>query len=144
MWDLIKNKNYYYLYYYIIYLHYYILVPLKNYPWQVCEWETKCWGSETENKSIQDYCAVWQKPNLSNQGHCLLSVAMETTLSCQTETWKIRWRGDYFVMTCSPFTPQPPAIIATARAPISTGNIGKWLSEIFFGWKNYSRLPNIA
>ena len=38
----------------------------------------------------------------------------------------------------SPLTPHPPITIGTARPPISTGNIGKWLSEIFFGWKNYN------
>ena len=34
--------------------------------------------------------------------------------------------------------PEPPVTIQTARSPISTGNIGKWLSEIIFGWKHYS------
>ena len=86
----------------------------------------------------QDSCKIRQKENLHNQGHCLLSVAMETTLSCQTGTWKTCWNGDYFVVTFSPLTPQPPATTITARPPISSGNIGKWLSEIFFGWKNYS------
>ena len=75
----------------------------------------------------QDSCAIWQKTNLPNQGHCLLSVAMETMLSCQTETWKTRWRGDYFVITFSPLTPQPSATITSARTLISSGNIGKWL-----------------
>ena len=77
----------------------------------------------------------WQKPN---QGHCLLSIAMETTQSRQTGTCKTRWMGDYF-MTCSPLTLQTPVTIQTARPPISTGNIGKWLSEIIFGWKNYTK-----
>ena len=33
--------------------------------------------------------------------------------------------------------PAPPVTIQTARPPISTGNIGKWLSDIFFVWKHY-------
>ena len=90
---------------------------------------------KVSNHSATQLMRFWQKPN---QGHCLLSAAMETTTSCQTGTCKIRWTGDYFVMTCSPLTPHPPVTIQTARPPISTGNIGKWLSEIFFGWKNYS------
>ena len=91
------------------------------------------------NHSATRLVRFWQKPN---QDHCLLSVAMETTPSCQTGTCKIRWTGDYFVMKCSPLTPQPPVTIQTARLTIPTGNIGKWLSENFFGWKNYSDQPN--
>ena len=89
---------------------------------------------KVSNHSATRLVRFWQKPN---HGHCLLSVAMETTPSCQTGTCKIRWTGDYFVMTCSPLTPQPPVTIQTARSPISTGNIGKWLSDIIFGWKRY-------
>ena len=34
------------------------------------------------------------------------------------------------------------------QAPISTGNVGKWLSEIIFGWKHYNKswreeIPNL-
>ena len=89
---------------------------------------------KVSNHSATRLVRFWQKPS---QGHCLLSVAMDTTLRCQTETWQTCWMGDYF-MTFSPLTPQPPATTTTARPPISFGNIGKWLSEIFFGWKNYS------
>ena len=48
---------------------------------------------------------------------------------------KNRWTGDYFVMTCSTLTLQPPVTIETARPPISTGNIevtvrDLWLKEL--------------
>ena len=89
---------------------------------------------KVSNHSATRLVRFWQKPK---QGHCLLFVAMETTQSCQTGTCKTRWTGDDFVMTGSPLTTQPPVTIQTASPPISTGNIGKWLSEIIFGWKNY-------
>ena len=47
----------------------------------------------------------------------LLSVTMETMLSCQTGTLETRWRGDYFVTACSPLTPQLTATILTASPP---------------------------
>ena len=82
----------------------------------------------------QDSFGIWQKRNIPNQSHCLISVAMETTLSCQTGIWETRWRGDYFVMACSPLTPQPPATTWTARPSISSGNVGKWLSNRVLLW----------
>ena len=77
----------------------------------------------------------WQKPN---QGHCLQSVVIETTHSCQTGTFKPAGR----VITLLWHARLSPCNHQTARPPISTGNIGKWLSEIIFGWKHYSWKTN--
>ena len=119
---------------------------LNNYSSSTQRWSlNKCASDErniqevrhkikVSNHSATRLVRFWQKPN---QGHCLHSVAIETTHSCHTGTCRTLWTGDYF-MTCSPLTPQPPVTIQAARPPISTGNIGKWLSEIFFGWKHYS------
>ena len=50
----------------------------------------------------------------SNQSESLFTICCYgDMLICQTGTLETRWGGDYFVMTCSPLTPQPPATIRT-------------------------------
>ena len=77
------------------------------------------------NHSATRLVRFWQKPN---QGHCLQSVAIETTHSCQTGTFKPAGRviRASFVMTCSPLTPQPPVTIQTARPPFQ---LATWESD---------------
>ena len=91
---------------------------------------------KVSNHSAIRLLRFWQKPN---QGHCLLSVAMDTTPSCQTGTCKTRWTGDYFVMTCSSLTPQPPITMQTARPPHFNWKDRKvtvrdllWLKELWY------------
>ena len=106
-------------------------------------WSLNKWASEdrnieevrhkikVSNHSATRLVRFWQKPNLC---HCLQSVAIETTHSCQTGTFKPAGQ----VITLLWHACLSPVTIQTATPPISTGNIGKWLSEIFFGWKHYS------
>ena len=134
---------------------------LQVHPWLVLKDITI--GLQFHSKKIPGKCAsekrnveeVRQKIKVSNHSATRLLRNLADTKCTQSQsvftircygdhaelptgTWETRWMSDYFVMACSPLTPQPPATIATARPSISSGNIGKWLSEIFFGWKNYS------
>ena len=91
---------------------------------------------KVSNHNATRLVRFWQK----TQSGPLFTIRCYGDLSeLPNRNWKINRTGDYFVMTCSPLTPQPPVTIETARPYISTGNIGKWLSEIFFGWKNYRK-----
>ena len=120
-----------------------ILVPLKDDPWTSVrvrnEIEEVRHKIKVSNHSATRLVRFWQKPN---HGHYLLSVAMETMLSCQTGTWKTYWVGDYFcydMLASHPATTrnyrhcQPPPL------PVSTGNIGKFflLQLIVLNLYNY-------
>ena len=78
----------------------------------------------------QDSYTIWQKPNLPNQGNFYGDHAElpNRNLKNLLEGW----------LLCYDILTSHPANIGTATHPISSGNIGKWRSEIFFGWKYYS------
>ena len=90
----------------------------------------RCRGSETENKSIQSYCNKTRAQFGRNQTYKSGSLFIIRCYGDHAElpNWNLKAPLEGWLL-CYGMHASHPANIATARPPISSGNIGKWLSE---------------